>query len=434
MIKKYILLFLLYFAISHTLFSQQSADERAGIAMNEGNYFDLYRIYDKEKESLSPFMRQFSKSIIDSFFNRPESAVESINVLLNEYGDILGNENTMSMISLLASNYASIGEYNRAKDIIYSVIVQIPDCEEILSYKNLYNQYYELSKYEINVINKPNKDVIIPFDLEQNWNELPGEFTMMIDATVNGKPIRILFDTGASVNVVNKNSFENLCMNGLPVQSFVKGIDVQNGIIALAQELVIGDLKMNNVPFHVIDISSGVDSIDKLMPKMDMIIGVEWINQMQEVQIDFKHNQLIVPQKLSKNKHCMPNMFGFNKTSYGVEVETSKGNVILDLDTGSAFSNLSHKYYEKFKDEIRDKCCLDSIGIAGAGGVKRMKIYRLPQFDFKIANNNFLLENIAVETEQSLFANDGILGLDALMQCDKIIINAKDMFVDVQIE
>lgn len=57
--------------------------------------------------------------------------------------------------------------------------------------------------------------------------------------------------------------------------------------IALAQELVIGDLKMNNVPFHVIDISSGVDSIDKLMPKMDMIIGVEWINQMQEVQIDF---------------------------------------------------------------------------------------------------------------------------------------------------
>ena len=69
---KTILLFLLLCISVST--SAQTVDERAGIYMNQTDWFSLQREFAINKDSLHPFLQEFSQALLDNLFNRPEAA------------------------------------------------------------------------------------------------------------------------------------------------------------------------------------------------------------------------------------------------------------------------------------------------------------------------------------------------------------------------
>ena len=99
-------------------------------------------------------------------------------------------------------------------------------------------------------------------------------------------------------------------------------------------------------------------------------------------------------------------------------------------------------WYNRHRQEVEAAGIPDSLRVAGIGGVSITRTYKLPQMKFQIGNGTVTIDSIKVNTgidlhtgqlKTTAFSNgteDGVLGLNALEQFSKVIINLKDMYME----
>lgn len=373
--------------------------------------------------------------MIATQFNHPEKACVAIRELMNKYGEEIGMENIIGMGFLLASNEAKLGKYADAAQTLNNIICtfeQYVDSTSLAMHRQYEKQYQILAQYNgVNRIASLEKDYHLPFRLDSIGQRDKRVVTMIIPAEVNQKQQDIVFDTGAGVNIVSTKAVEKLGLELHEIETGVTGIGKQSGKFAVAPTLQMGDLTLNNVPFYVVDISSGVDSIDVYLNHLDMILGVNFIYAMKEVQIDFEKKEILIPQKFSfLQTGETSNLAGGIADLFVVEGKGNGERLLFCLDTGAVGSTLESNYFRRHKEYITAQCQADTLRRAGAGGILIEQAYRMPDFSLEINGSVYTFPEIVIATQgHATDTRGGNFGMDYFLQFKKVIYNTIDMFI-----
>ncbi len=137
-------------------------------------------------------------------------------------------------------------------------------------------QYQSLTKYSPYQISITGDKGIIPFDTIPTGKPGSQQYLMQLaEARINDNPVKIIFDTGAGVNVITDSLARAYGLDFLDADVAATGVATSAGRYAIAKELVLGNIKVKDVPFYVIDIRSHNDEADKYIDVFEFIVGSE---------------------------------------------------------------------------------------------------------------------------------------------------------------
>ena len=102
------------------------------------------------------------------------------------------------------------------------------------------------------------------------------------------------------------------------------------------------------------------------------------------------------------------------------------------FDTGANKSELSKKYFDAHKDEIVANATLQHAHRGGAGGMVDVDEYVLGNFTYTVGSQSNVLEQISVSLEEKHSQYDGVMGQDIFGQFSTMILNFKDMYLDLE--
>lgn len=425
----------------------QNVDVRVGQLINESNWFELEQtLKTTPADSISPFLRQLATAMTHHYFNRPDSACVVLYDLLSNHQQELGDY-TMNMVLLYSANLARIGHYNDAADLLQNLYNQLTamgtDSTLTEPYKAQVQQYRALGT--CGPFYRPlhkSGEYHIPMVLANKG----GQHSIEMDGSINGKEGRFLFDTGAGGNMITPKLAKEYGLRSLDTDITVAGVGgLKEGGYAIADTLCIGGMTWVNVPFAVIDTHTGHEEADKFNEKYQLppVIGLPIIFCMQEIQLDFANRELIIPATPTPNPLGKSNLIRTDNELLQLKTtdETNRP-VYFQFDTGFYYTNMEPTWYNRHRQEVDAAGVLDSLRVAGIGGVAITRTYKLPQMKIQIGNGTATIDSIKVNTgidlhtgqlKTTAFFNgteDGVLGLNALEKFSKVIINLKDMYME----
>ena len=420
--------------------AQSAADAVVANALNDGNPFELRRAYEASRDSMSPMIDCFAKAMIANNFNNPAEACEAIGSLVKNHQDEIGLRNTMNMLYLKAANMAKEGRYAEASQVLTNVVDKLSpyiDKSSLSRFSEKAVEYAELAKFPIvNGIVIPASGTSIPFSLDTIQANGKTAVRMFIDATINGQSLRVQFDTGAGANVISKATAKRLNLRPLGTEGTMRGVGNTKGRKAIAERLQLGGLEMRNIPFIVADIRSGVDSIDnRYFKSLDAVIGVEVINAVKEMRLDFKHKRIVIPASPSPMGKTDEHNLAIGRAGL-FQIETAINGVKYPagLDTGASASVLNGAYFKENEKWITANCKEDSVREAGAGGIRMSKAYMVENVPVAVGQYTHVFPHLLAATTEDenmpdlRFAN---LGIDFFLPTGEVLINTKDMFVRI---
>lgn len=417
------------------ILAQNTFDKRVGNALNNSEWFELRDAYNAGKDSLSPMLKTFAESMLAYNFNRNDEACRAIDHLVREHQAEIGAGNVMSMLFMKSTVLKRMGKYTEAAAVlnaVYEAFEPYVDSVSLSMYQAFGKQYETLAKYDgVNEVTVSDDEGVAPFRLDSIGRIGKRGIAMMIPSKVNGMEQDIVFDSGAGVNVVSVYAAKRLGLDTYSIDTQMRGFGMQQGAFAVAKELVMGNVTMKNVPFYVMDISSGVDSIDVYMQHLDMILGVEFINSVKEFHIDFERSAIVVPKEtITLETGTLFNMCYNGANGLLVNAKIEGEHHLIHLDTGASTAVLTDKFYALHCDSIASNCASTTMRMAGAGGISIEDGYDLKNVTISIGDVPYTFPSLFVSIagiERDLgYAN---LGMDYFLQFSKVIYNTEDMFV-----
>ena len=412
---------------------ERDVNERVGQAMNANEWFELARIYSTDKENIDPFLRTYAESLLATVFGRPAEGAMAIERLTGTYGEWLG-DGAVGMWFYWGVNQARMGEYATAAEGFARELANLKgrvDDASIAPMLDIVRQWRELSQFErVNSLERSaDGDVHIPFRLVSLRPEQGDAQQIRFSAKFNGEEQEVVFDTGAGVNVVSDEAAERLGLTMLEVESEVEGIGgTQQGRYAVAERVELGNATLHNVPFYVISMRTGIDSLDsRYMSQLQVTMGAELMRAMGEVHIDFEHCELFSPREewLTEESGC-PNLC-VSPSCYEVECEINGERQIVHIDTGASSSNLSAQYFSAHRDYVEREGRLDTLRSAGAGGVKIEQAYELRNVKIAIGGAEYTWDKLMCATEEDIIWCAANVGMDCLAAFPRVVINTRTM-------
>lgn len=226
-----------------------------------------------------------------------------------------------------------------------------------------------------------------------------GHFITM-DGRINGEGSTLVFDTGAGFNIISSRQASDYGLRMLDTTYPMIGIGGdQQGQFAMADTLHIGGMAWANVPFLIIDLQTGNTKADSLGTLLPPVIGQPIMRCMKEIQLDFEHQMFIVPAVPTPRPFKESNLLrNDTETLHFATTDKDGQSLYFLLDTGGYYTTLTPHWYEQHKDEVQAIGTPDSLGIAGIGGIKKTRAYRLPHKEFRIGNGTAVLDSVIVDT------------------------------------
>lgn len=332
----------------------------------------------------------------------------------------------------MAADFARKGEYKDAANLLkqYNNAMQKANLSSDPIYEAQEKQYNAIAQKGGSHIYRPQKNIKIPF---RNWQSNSKSNLMRIAVQLNNHTCDVIYDTGASGNVISEELAEKLA---LPIYGFsgidIKGVQQVNTKFAIVDSLQLGEIIYTNVPFQVADFNVGHQEADSIRNKINLncVIGITTMLPLEEIQFDFKNKYLFIPVNKNIPPLYAPNLY---ISSSGVLVmsafdKRNKEKVDILLDTGAVNSMLTYKYYMKNKDSFSDITSTDTLRIAGMGGIEMMKT--IPTFlEYTIDGIHYIKEPIKMNVEiGKSMDSDAWFGLSSLTKYNKVILNFKDMW------
>lgn len=425
----------------------QNTGERIGTLINEKQWFDLQReLQVTPPDSLSPMLQTLATAMVKHYFNQPEAACQSIFFLLEHHQQEIGADNALNMAYLLGVNLARQGMYKEAAELVQSLARQLEaqqaDSSPFQKIADAYIMYANVG----NICRPlhPAGEYIIPFFMDSKLHGEGGGFITM-DGHLNQTPKRLIFDTGAGMNIISSKDANECKLHKLDFFIDMSGTGIQQGQVAIADTLQIGGTMWQNVPFLIVDITTGHAEADKIMAKgLAPVIGLPVMLQMKEMQLDFINHTLTIPANLTPNPLIYPNLIRKDDEGLRVEVHNEQGeSLFFHLDTGSSISILNPRWYNNHKESVQSAGIQDSLRIGGVGGVIQQQSYLMKGLAFQIGKGQTLLDSIQVGTGIDLHTGqpvisssftspeeDGVIGVDVLEKFARITVNLQDMYIE----
>ena len=430
----------------------QNADTRIGTLMNESRWFDLERsLKATPSDSIHPLLHQMAVALTHHYFNRPDSACLVLADLLNNHQQELGG-NTLNMAILWGTDLARSGQYAPASDLMQSLYEQLTaqgvDSTQAGTYQILARQWKALAEHApLCRPLHPTGTYRIPMGTDNEMHKGKAETSeahfITMDGSINGREARLVFDTGAGVNVITPNLAKHYGLRLLATSFPMAGIGIQQGQSALADTLRIGDMTWTHVPFVVVDTRTGNAEADHIGGQLPPVIGLPILLRMQEIQLDFANHEFVIPATPTPNPLDGSNLLLTDSEDLRLATTDQEGNALFyHLDTGGYYTNLLPRWYESHQEEVKATGTPDSLRVAGIGAAHITRSYLLPRMEFRIGNGTATLDSVTVNTGIGLHDNqstlpaylsgeeDGTIGLDLLEQFERVILNLKEMYLE----
>lgn len=421
-------------ALSSLTASAQSYDERIASAMNTSDWFALDSIYNESpKDSITPFLEVFSRCLIGNRFNRPDISLPAFEQLFNEYSESLQLDNLLSSTLMFATDLGRIGKNEQAADFvknIFDATREHLDSTWTSVLQNTIARHSALSAYRPYDITFNGSAGHIPFKIVPIGGPEKQATLMQLDnSTVNGIKADIIFDTGASINVISETLAKKLNLTSLDAYQTVSGFGKRQGQYAIARELKLGDIIVRNVPFIIADMTTGNAEADQYIDCLSIIVGSELMLPLKDLTLDFVNYEITVPAVVPDSKAAQANMClspgGILQTRGTIHHDAMR----ITLDTGAAgYGLVGEGFFTRNREYVTTHATLDTIRSAGFGGTDISACYRLPDVRLSVGGGTVVLPEITVSQDNPPVAPESEcnLGLHSLMLFKKIRFNLVD--------
>lgn len=437
-----IIIIILLSLLSFRTISAQQPDQRIGELINTEDWFELEKEYPILKDSIQvPFLKVVAEAMIARNFNQKERALECLNELLSNHQSDLG-AGIYNFIILRAQLLEEMGRYAEAADFIKNVLDQLKG-QGVTQGLDAMGYYYQhvnaLRELPALSLLRPNHDVSVPFAMKElkpkrieSWMRKKDErnpdaksVLMSIPVTLHGETIPFHFDTGAGMTFVTEKFVRE---KGLPlIGDSVAYTGNSKGLRTFIDSLQIGEITVRNIIAGV-----GLEEESELLDLVGVgpILGRDVISAIGETQICMDDSTMLFPVETSPLPASGRNLL------YNSDVEATAGGESLRFlfDTGNASNNACYlyaAYYNSHRETIDKIATTDTIsgGGYGSAGAREMKVIR----PFSLSIGNMPIQFVeAVVDEESTLADEhchGNIGIAAVLQHRKTIINFRDMFV-----
>lgn len=404
-------------------------------AMNSNNWFALDSLYKSIPEnSLSDFTSLYAQALIGNRFNRPEISIPAFEKLLQEYSGQLDLNDKLDAAMMMSMDLSRIGNNDRAASILDSILyihrADLPS-KIIEGEERFINQYRQLAAYTPYSISFNSGNGAIPFHLVPIGKpEDKGIHIRLDDSFINGIEADITFDTGAAVNVISDSLVNKYHLTLLDVDTKVNGAKSHTGTFAIAKELKIGNIVINDVPFYVMNITSHNSEADAYLNKIDMIVGSELMLQLKDLTIDFVENKIIVPAEAPSRTDVAPNLCfssGMNMLSRGY---VNGKEILMNIDSGdSSYGVAGESFYKENKKYIKSHSKPSTVRRAGIGGIEITKSYDVSDLTLEFGGCEAVIPSLDVIPKDNVFGIEFNLGLKSLALYKTVRFNLVDFVV-----
>ena len=424
--------------LSMNVISAKTADEKIAEAMNSSDWFALDSLYRTEpKDSISDFLEIYSRCLLGNRLNRPDVSIPAFGELFNTQSSNLDLGLLLASAQMFSMDLSRTGDNEKAAKVLSSVLdatrdylVQL-DSTAVNRMQRQIDQYTALSAFRPYGISiAEGTDGSVPFKITPVGPEEKGGVLMHLsDSYINGFTADITFDTGAGANVISRELARQF---PLDVKTKVWGEGAQHGGYAIAKELKIGNITVTDVPFYVMDFSTGNETADEYGEYVNIVVGSELMLQLKELTIDFDNSRITVPREASQRSDAYPNMC-FSQTMNLLAKSTVHGTPVLMLiDTGNAsYGYLGQPFYECNKELVVNAGSLETVRTAGFGGVNASQCYRVPEMECQFGGSSVILPSIDIHIElaQADEKSEHLIGLKSLMLFGTVHFNMADFTV-----
>lgn len=416
----------------------QTIDDQLKTAISNNNWFELYDLYYSiPDDNTDPYLEIFSRCLIGNRFNRQSMSIRAFEELFATHTDKLGSENLLAAAHMYARDLSRSGQNANAAKILKAAISateKYADPNDISALKNFAEQYAALSRYN------PYKHSFAKgengkagFTLRRVGKIEDGNVLMQFsDAKINGKGADIIFDSGAGVNIVSDSVARAYGLIPLDAETEMYGIGKRDGYYAIAKELKAGNITIEDVPFYVLDLTSGNAEADKYMNAIEFVVGSELMLALKDVTIDFERKEITVPAKAPTRSGARPNMCLSQSENLLTKGSIMGQEMLMYTDSGDGgYGSLGQEFFERNKDYITSHCTADTIRQAGIGGVVEIPCYKLKDSRLTLGGNSVTIPVIDVRASGKPSAKvlnmECAIGLKSLMLYRTVRFNMADM-------
>lgn len=422
--------------ISFSCFSQ-SIDERIANAMNTGDWFALDSIYNAApKDSIMPFLEVYSRALIGNRLNRPDISIPAFVELLDAHSANLDLQNLLNSSVMFSMDLSRVGDNAKAASVVASVLEatkQYLDSAAIEGMQRYIDQYVALSDYKPYMVSFLESQGSIPFRIEPVGNPEREALLMYLDdSCINGMDAKIVFDTGAGVNIISDSLARKYNLIPVNAYQFLLGIGTRKGQLAIAKELKLGNITIYDVPFIVVDLTLDNDEANQYIDCYSIVLGSELMLQLKDLTLDFIERRITVPSMPPTRSGATANMYFSPQMNLITNGEIQNKRMQICIDTGDAsYGSLNGNFFKDYKKYVLANAQVDTVRTAGIGGIKILECYRLPNVTARIGGSDAVIPQIIVNTDLNPLATDYEcnLGLKSLMRFGKIRFNLVDFTI-----
>ncbi len=441
MMKKVLFLLLLAFACIQNICAQ-GADNRVADAINNEDWFGLIDEYPLLKDSLqSPFIRLLAETMIDIHTNKTADAVKNLDLLLDKHQSDLG-KGILSFVALRAQLLAKSGRYADAADFLSGVLDQLKSQGAAQGFEGMERFWHSINSirsYPPMSVSRPDADSQTRFAL-QEWHtahiepwmksrteKTPGykPLAIMVPAVLHGEKVRFVFDTGAGATFLTEKFARS---KGLPlIGDSITMNENQKGLRTYIDSLQIGGITIRNIIAYV-----GLDGNNKIFDLIgfDAALGRDVMSAIGEIQINMPDSTLVFPVQCTEmppsGQNLLDNAF--------VKADYSGDRLPFLFDTGNSDNtccNLYTPFYKRYGQFVDANAATDTISEGRYAYATTKEVKTLPNVNLSIDNHiiRFDAGILGSDDELGLHNCYGNIGIAAVLQNKKTIINFKDMFL-----
>jgi predicted aspartyl protease len=231
-----------------------------------------------------------------------------------------------------------------------------------------------------------------------------------VELTVNGVTGPWLLDTGANLSLVTRSFAERLGLKLLPGVAQTKAglTGIENPLrVALLPTLQMGGATLHNVVLMVLDDANLYINLGKSAYQILGIIGYPVFQALGA--ITFLHEGEFVAGDRQQPQEAGARMY-MNGLSPVIECRVEGKALPFYFDTGAAGTNFFVRYHRQFRSESKT-WKKGKEKDAGAGGVRKRKIYIQPQVDLGIGDKTVTLRKVSIyRTSTGSDDNDELYG------------------------
>jgi hypothetical protein len=358
--------------------------------------------------------------------NRTGHIEDSIRLLNNALPGIRGSKPARAAVALeaLADDYNKGFHYDDAARIYDDLLAHFArrlDHRQLQGTKDDAGVMHLLRGVPVQTIARQG-----PVQLKTERNAIGSRVT---ELEVNGVREQWLLDTGASFSVVSRGFAGRLGLKPLPgfgqTKAGVTGIE--NALqVAVLPSLQLGGTILHNVVVLILDDANMKIDIGNQTYQINAVIGYPVFQALGA--ITFLHDGAFEAGDTAQRNASGARMYMKLLTPV-IECGVEGNQLPFSFDTGASGTNLSVRYYKRFRAGA-GSWKRGEIESAGAGGVVGRKIYLQPKLDLAVGNETATLERVPIFAKKMDSAIDelyGNLGQDVVARFDSFTLDFSRM-------